>query len=74
MRGEQPVVVEALRMRTVPEGSCDQLLDFLRLYRNAVQLVVNELWSFSEKLSRKKLHELFYDRLRKLGFRAHHVK
>jgi putative transposase len=68
------VVVEALRMRAVPEGSCDQLLDFLRLYRNAVQLVVNELWSFSEKLSRKKLHELFYDRLRRLGFRAHHVK
>jgi hypothetical protein len=28
MRGEQPVVVEALRMRAVPEGSCDQLYRF----------------------------------------------
>uniref|UniRef100_A0A7C4BCL2 Cas12f1-like TNB domain-containing protein n=1 Tax=Ignisphaera aggregans TaxID=334771 RepID=A0A7C4BCL2_9CREN len=37
-------------------------------------MVVNELWSLDGKLSRRKLHEMFYDRLRKLGFRAHHVK
>jgi len=50
MRGEQPAVVEALKMRAVPEGSCELLLEFLRLYRDAVQLVVNELWSLEEKL------------------------
>jgi len=37
-------------------------------------LVVNELWSLHIKLSKKKLHEMFYEKLRKLGFRAHHAK
>ena len=74
VRGEQPATVEALRVRAVPEGSCDTLLEFLRLYRDAVQLVVNELWSLSEELSKKKLHEMFYGKLRKIGFRAHHAK
>jgi len=74
VRGEQPVVVEALKVRAVPEGSYDYLLEFLKMYRDAVQLVVNELWGLNEKLSRKKLHEVFYNRLRKLGFRAHHAK
>ena len=73
MRGKQPVV-EALRVRAVPEGSHDRLLEFLRMYRDAAQIVVNELWNLNTKLSKKKLHELFYDRLRKLGLRAHHVK
>jgi len=74
MKGEQPAVVEALRMSAVPEGSCDTLLGFLRSYRDAVQMVVNDLWNLDEKLSRKKLHEAFYNKLRKMGFRAHHVK
>jgi len=74
VRGEQPVVVEALKVRSVPEGSHDLLLEFLRLYRDAVQLVINELWSLEGKLSRKKLHEAFYEKLRVLGFRAHHAK
>jgi len=74
VRAEQPVVVEALRVRAVPEGSNEYLIEFLRIYRDAVQLVVKELWSLNEKLSRKKLHEMLYDKLRKLGLRAHHVK
>jgi len=74
MRGEQPVVVEALKVRAVPEGSHDSLLEFLRLYRDAVRLVVNDLWNLDEKLSRKKLHEAFYNKLRELGLRAHHAK
>ena len=49
-------------------------MEFLKLYRDAVQMVVNELWGLDEKLSRKKLHEVFYNKLRGLGFRAHHVK
>jgi putative transposase len=74
MRGEEPTVVEALKVRALPEGSYDHLLEFLRLYRDAVQMVVDRVWSINEKLSRKKLHRLFYDDLVSLGFRAHHAK
>jgi putative transposase len=74
VRGEGPVVVEALRVRALPEGSCDHLLDFLRLYRDAVQSVVDRVWGTNEKLSKKRLHRLFYNDLVSLGFRAHHAK
>jgi putative transposase len=74
MRGEEPVVVEALRVRALPEGSYDHLLEFLKLYRNAVQMVVDRIWSFNERLSKRKLHKLFYSNLVSMGFRAHHAK
>jgi len=74
VRGEEPVVVEALKTRALPEGGYDHLLEFLRLYRDAVQLVVDRIWSINEKLSRRKLHRLFYSDLVRLGFRAHHAK
>jgi hypothetical protein len=41
VRGGEPVVVEALRVRALPEGGYNHLLDFLRLYRDAVQMVVD---------------------------------
>jgi len=63
VRGEELAVVEALKVRAVPEGSHDRLLEFLKLYRDAVQMVVNELWSLEGKLSRKKLHDMFYGKL-----------
>jgi len=74
VRGKEPVVVEALKVRALPEGSCDKLLEFLRLYRDAVQMVVDRVWSLDTKLSKKRLHRLFYDDLVRLGFRAHHAK
>ena len=74
MRGEEPVVNEALKVRALPEGSYDKLLEFLRLYRDAVQIVVDRIWSIDEKLSWKKLHRLFYSDLVSMGFRAHHAK
>ncbi|MCC6034449.1 MAG: transposase, partial [Desulfurococcaceae archaeon] len=74
MKGEEPTVIEALKMKALPEGSCDNLLEFLRLYRDAVQLVVDGIWSINEKLSRRKLHKLFYNDLVSMGFRAHHAK
>jgi putative transposase len=74
MRGEEPVVNEALKTRALPEGSYDYLLEFLRLYRDAVQLVVDKIWDINEKLSWKKLHKLFYSDLVSMGFRAHHAK
>jgi len=38
-----------------------------------VQLIVDEIWGLEEVPSRRKLHEVFYGKLRKLGFRAHHA-
>jgi len=74
MRGEELVVNEALKVRALPEGSYDYLLEFLRLYRGAVQIVVDKIWGIDEKLSWKKLHRLFYSDLVSMGFRAHHAK
>ena len=74
MKGEEPILVEALKMKALPDGSYDNLLEFLRLYRDAVQIVVNKIWSINEKLSKKKLHRLFYNGLVSMGFRAHHAK
>jgi putative transposase len=73
VRGEEPVV-EALRVRALPEGGYDHLLEFLKLYRNAVQMVVDSIWSINDRLSKRKLHRLFYNDLVSMGFRAHHVK
>jgi len=69
-------LVEALRMRALPESSYDHdaLIEFLKLYRDATQLVVNNLWSLNKVPSIKTLHMMFYNELRKYGFRAHHVK
>ena len=74
MRGEELVVNEALKVRALPEGSYDKLLEFLKLYRDAVQIIVDRIWSIDEKLSKKKLHRLFYSDLVSIGFRAHHAK
>jgi putative transposase len=74
VKGGEPVVVEALKMRALPEGSYDHLLEFLRLYRDAVQMIVNRIWSINDRLSRGKLHRLFYNDLVSMGFRAHHAK
>jgi putative transposase len=74
VRGGEPVVIEALRVRALPEGGYDHLLEFLRLYRDAVQMVVDRIWSINDRLSKRKLHRLFYNDLVSLGFRAHHTK
>jgi len=70
-----PVRVRATaRVEAVaPEGGEGLLLEFLRVYRDAVQLVVNEIWKQDKIPSIKKLHATFYSKLRALGFRAHHV-
>jgi putative transposase len=61
-------------VRALPEGSYDHLLEFLRLYRDALQMVADSIWSINDKLSKKKLHNLFYNNLVSMGFRAHHAK
>ncbi|MEM1773255.1 MAG: hypothetical protein QXQ71_05495 [Desulfurococcaceae archaeon] len=69
-------LVETPGIKALPESSDDYLtlLEFLRLYRDAVQFVVNNLWSLNKVPSIKTLHMMFYNELRKYGFRAHHVK
>ncbi|MEM2006942.1 MAG: zinc ribbon domain-containing protein [Sulfolobales archaeon] len=43
-------LVEAPKMRALPEGGDDRvaLVEFLRLYRDVLQLLVDRLWSLSE--------------------------
>ncbi|MEM2221774.1 MAG: hypothetical protein QW215_07495 [Ignisphaera sp.] len=64
-------LVETLRMRALPKGSDDYvaLVGFLRRYRDAVQLIINSLWNLDEAPSIKALHKMFYDELRRYGFR-----
>ena len=56
-----------------PEGGEALLVEFLKTYRDAVQLVVNEVWKQDKVPSIKKLHTMFYSKLRARGLRAHHV-
>jgi len=67
------VTVTAKVEAVTPEEDEDLLVEFLKTYRDAVQLVVNEIWSSNQIPSEKTLHKMFYSRLRSLGFRAHHV-
>jgi len=56
-----------------PKGDEGLLVEFLRVYRDSVQLVVDEIWGLSETPSWTELHSMFYSRLIGMGFRAHHV-
>ena len=67
------VTVTARVEAVTPEGDEGLLVEFLKAYRDAVQLVVNEIWNLDRIPSNKTLHRIFYSRLRELGFRAHHV-
>ena len=67
------VTVTARVEAVTPKGEEGLLVELLKAYRGAVQLVVDEIWSLDRIPSNKTLHRVFYSRLRKLGFRAHHV-
>jgi putative transposase len=56
-----------------PKGDEGLLVEFLRVYRESVQLVIDEIWGLEEAPSWTELHVMFYNRLVKYGFRAHHV-
>ena len=49
------------------------LLSFLRAYRDAVQYIIDEIWSLGKIPSVKDLHRMYYKTLRSWGFRSHHV-
>lgn len=67
-------LVETLKVRALPEGSDEKLLEFLKLFRDATQLVLNALWSSETIPSLKTLHRMFYRELVSCGLRAHHAK
>jgi len=69
VRVRATVRVEAV----APEGGEGLLVEFLRTYRNAVQLAIDGVWGLEKIPSKKKLHEAFYGRLVGMGFRAHHA-
>jgi putative transposase len=56
-----------------PKGDEGLLVEFLKTYRDSVQLVINEIWGLDKTPSWTELHTMFYNRLVKYGFRAHHV-
>ena len=55
----------------IVEGSINDLLWDLMLYRYAMQRVVNALWELDKVPSRSQAHRMFYQMLRSYGFRAH---
>ena len=67
------VTVTARVEAVTPKGDEGLLVEFLKTYRDSVQLVVDEIWGLSEIPSRTELHNMFYSKLMKLGLRAHHV-
>ncbi len=69
MRVRATAKVEAV----APERGEALILQFLRAYRDAVQYVVDRIWSVEKTPSTKQLHKMFYSELRRLGFRAHNV-
>jgi len=69
MRVRATARVEAV----APKGGESILLQFLKLYRDAVQYIVDGIWFLDDTPSEKSLHKMFYNELRRLGFRAHHV-
>jgi putative transposase len=56
-----------------PEGGESILIQFLKLYRDAVQYIVDGIWFLEDVPSEESLHKMFYSELRRQGFRAHHV-
>jgi putative transposase len=67
-------VLATARVEAVaPEGGEAPLIQFLKLYRDAVQYIVNRIWGLGDIPSEESLHKMFYSELKRLGFRAHHV-
>jgi hypothetical protein len=67
------VTVTAKVEAVTPEGDEGLLVEFLRAYRDSVQLVVDGVWDLGQVPSERKLHKQYYSQLRGLGFRVHHV-
>jgi putative transposase len=61
------------RVEAVAPERGERLVQFLRMYRDAVQEIVDELWRLKKTPSKATLHRAYYNKLRSRGFRAHHA-
>jgi len=50
-----------------PERGESILLQFIKLYRDAVQYIVDGIWFLDDVPSEESLHKMFYNELRRLG-------
>jgi putative transposase len=67
-------VLATARVEAVaPEGGESILLQFIKMYRDAVQYIVDGIWFLGDTPPEESLHKMFYSELRRQGFRAHHV-
>ena len=68
-------VLETLVVGVSPEGGdFESLLLFLRTCVSWKQWVIDQIWDLPYIPSLSSLHNMFYHKLRSLGFRAHHAK
>jgi putative transposase len=67
------VLVTAKVEAVAPEGGEALLIQFIKMYRDAVQYIVDGIWGLDDTPSEESLHKMFYSELRRQGFRAHHV-
>jgi len=58
----------------VVEGSANDLLWDLAIYKYALQRCVDALWELDEASKESQAHQLLYPLLRSYGFRAHVVR
>jgi len=74
-RGMPEAYMKALKAEAeVVEGSLDELLLDLALYRYTIQKIIDVLWNTGATLDRKSVHKQFYKVIRSYGFRAHVAK
>ncbi len=66
-------VDETLKVTGLPEEG-DEILNFLKTFRDYTQYIIDQVWNEENIPSVKTLHRRFYYELRSKGFRAHHVK
>jgi len=72
-RGKE--IIRTIKCRaTVEKGKLEDLLEFLRLWRDRAQWIVDLIWNLPKLPTLSQLHQWFYNILRQQGFRAHHVK
>ncbi len=84
MKGLSPVtaglpqgreIIRALKCKVaVIEGSFNDLKEFLWLWRDRTQWIINIIWNLKKIPTLNQLHQWFYNILRSHGLRAHHCK
>jgi len=68
-------IIRALKCKAIViEGSFNDLKEFLWIWRDRVQWIIDLIWNLKKIPTLNQLHQWFYNILRSHGFRAHHCK